>query len=673
MQTFVDEALRDEDLPLNEDERRRLVGDLLEETLGVGPLASLMADPAVTDILVNSPQQVYVERFGRLEKTDVRFRDVDHLVRIIQRIAARVGRRIDESSPMVDARLPDGSRVNATLPPVTIDAPTLSIRRFGRQRLRRADLMQLGMFSQDIHTFLDAVVRGRKNLLISGGTGSGKSTLLGALAEAIPDRERIVTVEDSAELILDQEHVVRMETRPPNIEGRGLITARDLVINALRMRPDRIIVGEVRSGEALDMLQAMNTGHDGGMTTVHANSPRDALARLETMVLMAGIDLPARAILEQIVSALHLIIHVRRFEDGVRRMESIAEIVGMEGTTPQLQDIYRFERTARRDDRLPVSSSPPASYRAWWRNCKSGGSRFPAAFSRRASPPSMVDILLFAGLVLLGFGVTASVWRNARSRALARGRVENSAEVSGPSPPEAIPAARSFLVRHRLLPWMLGFVAALLLHFALGWALPFVIAVGLILSLLGGQLESYLAVRQTARIENQLADAIDLMVAALGAGAGLTDALENATRESRRPLQFQLEDVVGRIRFGDDPRTVYQGLTQRVPLETFLLFSSALAVQSETGGSLAPTLASVGRTIRDRIEIARRIRSNSAQSEVSTLAVLMLTYFIALVVWRTNPEQMKQFLATSIGQWAIAGTILLQAVGLLWMALLSRL
>ena len=348
VQTFVDQALQAEDLPLNDGERRRLVGDLLEETLGVGPLASLMADPAVTDILVNSPQQVYVERFGRLEKTDVRFRDADHLVRIIQRIAARVGRRIDESSPMVDARLPDGSRVNATLPPVTIDSPTLSIRRFGRQRLRRGDLVQLGMFSSDIHDFLDGVVRGRKNVLISGGTGSGKSTLLGALAEAIPDRERIVTVEDSAELILDQEHVVRMETRPPNIEGRGLITARDLVVNALRMRPDRIIVGEVRSGEALDMLQAMNTGHDGGLTTVHANSPRDAFARLETMVLMAGLDLPSRAIREQIVSALHVIVHVRRFEDGVRRVESIAEIVGMEGTTPQLQDIFRFERRGQK-------------------------------------------------------------------------------------------------------------------------------------------------------------------------------------------------------------------------------------------------------------------------------------------------------------------------------------
>ncbi len=344
VQSFVDEALQVEDLPLNEDERRCLVDDLLEETLGVGPLAPLMADPAVSDVLVNGPNQVYIERFGRLEKTDVRFADTDHLVRIIQRIAARVGRRIDESSPMVDARLPDGSRVNATLPPVSIDAPTLSIRRFGRHRLRRADLIQLGMFSQEIHDLLDAVVRGRRNVLISGGTGSGKSTLLGALAEAIPDRERVVTIEDSAELIMDQEHVVRMETRPANIEGRGLITARDLVINALRMRPDRIIVGEVRGGEALDMLQAMNTGHDGGLTTVHANSPRDAFARLETMVLMAGLELPSRAIREQIVSALHLIVHVRRFEDGVRRVESVAEIVGMEGTTPQLQEIFRFER-----------------------------------------------------------------------------------------------------------------------------------------------------------------------------------------------------------------------------------------------------------------------------------------------------------------------------------------
>jgi tight adherence protein B len=285
----------------------------------------------------------------------------------------------------------------------------------------------------------------------------------------------------------------------------------------------------------------------------------------------------------------------------------------------------------------------------------------------------MTNTLLLLGLLLLVFGVVASVWRNARTRSLAWQRIESSIEVSDSEQTEPIAAARSFLVRHRILPWMLGLFVAGVIYFVFGWALPFVLAVGLIVGLLGGQMEAYLASRRTARIETQLADAIDLMVAALGAGAGINDALENASREAKNPLSPQLKEVIGRIRFGDDPRTVYRGLTQRVPLETFLLFSSALSVQSETGGSLAPTLASVGRTIRDRIEISRRIRSNSAQSEVSTLAVMLLTYFIALVVWRTNPQQMNQFLATLVGQWAVAGTILLQAAGLAWMSYISRL
>ena len=339
---FVTDALETQDWPLNETERTQLVDDLIEETIGVGPLAPLLADPAVSDILVNGPFKVFVERFGRLETTSVRFRDDEHLVRIIGRIAARVGRRIDESSPMVDARLPDGSRVNATLPPVTIDGPTLSIRRFGRRRLRSDDLMKLGMFTPNMREFLRIAIRGRINMIVSGGTGSGKSTFLGAMAEAIPNNERIVTIEDAAELQLDQEHVVRMETRPPNIEGQGRIVARDLVVNSLRMRPDRIIVGEVRAGEALDMLQAMNTGHDGSLTTIHANTPRDAVSRLETMVLMAGLDLPSKAIREQAASAIDVIVQVKRYEDGVRRVQSISELVGMEGDTPQLQEIFRF-------------------------------------------------------------------------------------------------------------------------------------------------------------------------------------------------------------------------------------------------------------------------------------------------------------------------------------------
>jgi pilus assembly protein CpaF len=349
---FLDRVFASEDPTLNETERLRLREDLIEETLGVGPLSPLMSDPAVTDILVNKYDLVFVERFGKLERTEVRFRDNDHLIRIIQRIAAQVGRRIDESSPMVDARLPDGSRVNATVPPITIDGPTLSIRRFGRRRLRRAELERLGMFTPAMERFFDLTVKLRKNILVSGGTGSGKSTLLAAVAEAIPDHERIITIEDAAELQIDQPNLIRKESRPANLEGRGRVTARDLVANSLRMRPDRIIVGEVRGGEALDMLQALNTGHDGGMTTIHANSPRDALARLETMVLMAGLDLPSRAIREQISSALDLVIHVRRYEDGVRRIEVVAEVVGQEGNTIQLDEIFRFKRSGQSGRRV---------------------------------------------------------------------------------------------------------------------------------------------------------------------------------------------------------------------------------------------------------------------------------------------------------------------------------
>jgi Flp pilus assembly protein TadB len=285
----------------------------------------------------------------------------------------------------------------------------------------------------------------------------------------------------------------------------------------------------------------------------------------------------------------------------------------------------------------------------------------------------MTNVVLLLGLLLLGLGAIASLGRNVRYLARARKRLEPRDGAGGPSQVKRDAMARTFLVRHRFLPWALGLAAAAFLHLLLGWALPFVIAVGLIIAVLAGQGEAFLAARKVARMESQLADAIDLMVAALGAGAGVAEALQNALRESRNPLRNQLEEVVGRLRLGDDPRTVYRGLAERVPLETFLLFSTALAVQSETGGSLAPTLASVGKTIRDRIEIARRIQSNSVQSQISTLAVLVLTYFIALVVWRMNPEQMERFLATSVGQWAVAGTMMLQATGLAWMSLISRL
>jgi pilus assembly protein CpaF len=349
---FAVAALARDELPLNAAEREQLSGDLLQETLGLGPLAPLVLDPTVTDVLVNGPRQVFVERYGRIEATAVQFRDAEHLLRVIERIAARVGRRIDQSQPMADFRLPDGSRVNATLPPVSIDYPTLSIRRFGTRRLRGDDLLRHGSLHGPMLQFLHTAVRHRTNIVISGGTGAGKSTLLGVLAEAIPAHERIITIEDTAELQLDQHHVVRLESKPRNTEGAGEITIRQLMVNSLRMRPDRIVVGEVRSGEALDMLQAMNTGHDGSLTTVHANSPRDALSRLETMVLMAGTELPSRAIREQITSAVQLLVHVARGEDGVRRIHSISEITGLEGDVPLLQELFRWRRSGRNERRV---------------------------------------------------------------------------------------------------------------------------------------------------------------------------------------------------------------------------------------------------------------------------------------------------------------------------------
>ncbi|HKV36924.1 MAG TPA: CpaF family protein [Pyrinomonadaceae bacterium] len=338
-------VLAQEAMPLSASERERLVSDVQHELFGLGPLEPLLKDPTVSDILVNSHDTIYIERRGKIESTNVRFKDDEHLMRVIERIVSSVGRRIDESSPMVDARLQDGSRVNAIIPPLSIDGPVLSIRRFGADPLKMAALVENKALTRDIADMLQMVVNARLNILISGGTGAGKTTLLNALSAFIPENERIVTIEDSAELQLQQPHVVRLETRPPNIEGKGEVTQRDLVRNALRMRPDRIVIGEVRGGEAIDMLQAMNTGHDGSLTTIHANTPRDAMARLETMIQMTGMRLSDRAMRQQIASALNLVVQVARLSDGSRRVTSISEVTGMEGETITMQEIFMYERT----------------------------------------------------------------------------------------------------------------------------------------------------------------------------------------------------------------------------------------------------------------------------------------------------------------------------------------
>jgi pilus assembly protein CpaF len=348
--TIIYEELAKQNHALNQLERKQLVSDVLDELLGLGPLEPLLKDPTITDILVNGHNKVFVERYGVLEPSPVRFKDEKHLIRIIQKIVSAVGRRIDESSPMVDARLADGSRVNAVVPPLAIDGSLLSIRKFARVPIHLDRLIEIGSVPAQVAEVMKAVVGSRRNVLISGGTGSGKTTMLNAMSAFIDGRERIVTIEDSAELQLQQEHVVRLETRPPNIEGKGEIAQRDLVKNALRMRPDRIIVGEVRAGEAFDMLQAMNTGHDGSMTTVHANTARDALTRVEQMIGMSGIDVPARSARAQIASAINVVIQVGRLSDGRRKLLSLSELTGMEGDVVTMQEIFRFRQTGVNSD-----------------------------------------------------------------------------------------------------------------------------------------------------------------------------------------------------------------------------------------------------------------------------------------------------------------------------------
>jgi pilus assembly protein CpaF len=344
VEELVEEKLRSEKLPFSRQMRNRLVSDMADEILGFGPIEPLLRDPTVTEVMVNRPDQVYCERFGKLELTDIQFRDLEHIRHVIDKIVTPLGRRVDESSPMVDARLPDGSRVNAIISPLSLNGPVLTIRKFSVDPYTVEDLIGFGTITQGMAAFLAACVKIKLNILVSGGSGAGKTTLLNVLSSFIPEGERVVTVEDAAELKLHQPHVVRLESRPPNIEGKGEIKIRDLVRNCLRMRPDRIVVGEVRGGEALDMLQAMNTGHEGSISTIHANTPRDALARIETMVMMAGMDLPSRAIREQVAAAIHLIVQVSRLSDGGRKVVSVSEVQGMEGQVIVLQDLFTYQQ-----------------------------------------------------------------------------------------------------------------------------------------------------------------------------------------------------------------------------------------------------------------------------------------------------------------------------------------
>ena len=386
IRAVVEHLCETDNTMLNRTERDRLVEEVLDETFGLGPLEFLLKDATISDILINGPKHVFVERRGRLEKTNVEFRDNQHLMQIIDRIVSRVGRRVDETCPMVDARLEDGSRVNAIIPPLALDGAAVSIRRFGSNPLKLEDLLNYKAFTPEMVMLLEGCIKGRLNMIICGGTGSGKTTLLNTLSSFIPNDQRIVTIEDAAELQLQQEHVVRLETRPANIEGNGAITATDLVKNALRMRPERIIIGECRGGETLDMLQAMNTGHDGSLTTIHANNPRDGIARLETLVMMAGFEMPVKAIRQQIAGAVDVIVQASRLQGGPRRVTYITEIVGMEQDTIVMQDIYRYNQEGIDEDGKAYGSFECTGVRpSFMSRLESSGVRLPASAFRQRS------------------------------------------------------------------------------------------------------------------------------------------------------------------------------------------------------------------------------------------------------------------------------------------------
>ena len=714
------EVLSAGEMPLTTADRVRIAQEIADDILGYGPIEPYLRDSDVSEVMVNGPDSIYVEREGKIHPVDGRFADEAHLRRTIDKIVGRIGRRVDEASPMCDARLPDGSRVNAIIPPLAVDGSLLTIRKFSVDPFESDDLVSLGTLTRSVADLLAGCVKGRLNILVSGGTGAGKTTTLNVLSGFVPGDERMVTIEDAAELQLHQEHVLRLESRPPNIEGRGEVKIRDLVRNALRMRPDRIVVGEIRDAAALDMLQAMNTGHDGSICTVHANSPRDVLSRVETMVLMAGVDLPMRAIREQIASAIDLIVHQTRFRDGSRRVTQLTEVVGMEGDIITTQDLFMFDHSHGMDDygrilgtleihRHPTQIPRQAPRPRHPRRHHHFRLRTAAAVTAMSSTLVLVAglVAIFCSLCVIVAAAVGAVTKrpSEETRVLRRLSIYT---VSGGQQPvhvstEASAARLGESVLARSAVDLVGrvvrrgsFDAAIdrrldaaglplrtaewtLLHIGVGVgvSLIFLLAsggrllattLGLVFGLAGPWL--FLSLRQGRRERAflaQLPDTLQLIAGSLQAGYSLPQAMDSVVREGRPPISDEFNRALIEARLGMPAEDAMDAIAARMDSQDFSWIVMAIRIQREVGGNLAELLGTVASTLRDRESQRRQVAALSAEGRLSGWILGMLPVVFTSYLALAKPAYLAQ-LFNPRGYLMLAAAAILLAVGAFWMS-----
>ncbi|TMB46227.1 MAG: hypothetical protein E6J53_05510 [Chloroflexi bacterium] len=644
IESLIDDYAKSSGTSFNRLDYGHLVEAILDDVLGLGPLQGLLKDPAITEIMINHPQQVYVERAGRVTLSPIVFESAAQLRQVIDRIVSTVGRRVDESSPMCDARLRDGSRVNVVLPPLAIDGPCMTIRKFSRDKLRPADLLAVGTATDVMMQFLQAAVRTKLTVLISGGTSSGKTTLLNILSSFIPQDERIVTVEDSAELQLLQDHVIRLESRPPNIEGKGAIEIRELVRNALRMRPDRIVVGECRGGEALDMLQAMNTGHEGSMSTVHANTPYDAIGRLETMVLMAGADLPARAIQKQIASAIDVIVQVERVRGGARKIVSIAEITGLVNAETQFQELFQFRQTG-----VDAEGNAIGLHTATGRL---GGILWLSALAAIGVLLACVAV----GLPARASQVETPSWDAVATRgpATLRDRINQPFQAmadrsnrqrrlnGGLSLAEHLARADLKLRASEFVMIQLAFLVggAAVAFWRFGFAPQFVIA-GVGAYLLPMRFIKWRQGRRLKNFNRRLPDTLSLLSNALKAGLSLPQAIEAVAATSTPPISDELWRAIRELNLGTAMPQALANMVRRVGSEDLDLIVTAISIQASTGGNLSRILDGISHTIRQRIQIKTQISAMTAQMRASGWIITLLPFIVAGVLDIITPTYFR--------------------------------